>query len=108
MGAYEKAKAERDKLAEELAHVYPPIAEQIAELVARIEANDKQIEHINARALPSGAERLQVAELVARGVPGFSFAPARYVEVPRITKDLRLPAFEYTGRSQVYAWPPSR
>ena len=49
-----------------------------------------------------------MAELVARGVPGFSFAPARYVEVPRITKDLRLPTFEYTGRSQVYAWPPSR
>lgn len=106
--AYEKAKAERDRLAEELAHVYPPIAEQIAELVARIETNDQQIEHINARALPSGAERLQVVELVARGVPGFSFAPERHVEVPRITKDLRLPAFEYTGRSQVYMWPPSR
>ena len=106
--AYEKAKVERDKLAEELAHVYPPIAEQIAELVARIETNDQQIEHINARALPSGAERLQVVELVARGVPGFSFAPARHVEVPRITTDLRLPAFEYTGRSQVYVWPRSR
>jgi hypothetical protein len=106
--AYEKAKVERDKLAEELAQVYPPIAEQLAELVARIEANDKQIEHINARALPSGAERLRVAELVARGIPGFSFAPERNVEASRITKDLRLPAFGYTGRSQVYAWPRSR
>ena len=76
--AYEKTKVERDKLAEELTHVYPPIAEQIAELVARIETNDQQIEHINARALPSGAERLQVVELV-RGVPGFSFAPERHV-----------------------------
>jgi hypothetical protein len=39
--AYEQAKAEPDRLAEELARVYPPIAEQLAELVARIDANDK-------------------------------------------------------------------
>jgi hypothetical protein len=31
--AYEKAQAERDKLAEELARVYPPIVEQLFELV---------------------------------------------------------------------------
>jgi hypothetical protein len=30
--------------------VYPPIAEQLAELVARIEANDKQIDVINKHA----------------------------------------------------------
>jgi hypothetical protein len=105
--AYERAKVERDRL-EELARVYPPIAEQLAELAARVDANDKQIDVINNHACPSGAERLRVAELVARGIPGFSFAPALYVEVPRITKELRLPAFEYSGHSRAYAWPRSR
>jgi hypothetical protein len=75
-GSREKAKAERDRLAEELAGVYPAIAE----LVARIDANDKQIDVLNNHARPSGAERLRVAELVSRGIPGFSFAPEAHHE----------------------------
>jgi hypothetical protein len=99
--AYRKAEAERDKLAAELAEVYPVFAERLAELLPRIDANDRQIEHINDRALPSGAKRLRVAELVARDLP--SFTPRPYVDVPRITKELRLPAFEHAGER--YVWP---
>jgi hypothetical protein len=102
--AYKKAEAERDKLAEELARVYPPIAEKLADLLTRIAASDVQIEHIINCALPSGAERLRVAELVARGLS--SFTPKLYVDVPRITKELRLPAFKYPGER--YVWPRSR
>ena len=81
--------------------VYPPIAEQLANIMQRLTANDVQIEHIINCALPSGAERLRVAELIARDLT--SFTPRPYVDVPRITKELRLPAFEYSGER--YVWP---
>jgi hypothetical protein len=74
--AYDKAKAVRDELAAELKAVYPPIEAQLRNLLTRIDENDKQIEYINAHALPKGAERLLVAELVGRSRPirsgGFS------------------------------------
>ena len=89
-----------DKLPEELARVYPQIAARLAELIARIEASDRQIEWINARALPAGANRLLVAELVARGLPGFVDKGSN---VPRIVHELRLPAFEYSRR-EPYTW----
>jgi hypothetical protein len=83
---------------------YPPIAAQLAELMARIEASDQQIERINARALPAGAKRLLEAELVARGLPGFVDSGS---SVPLIIGDLRLPAFEYS-RYDLYTWSRER
>ena len=53
--AYRKAEAERDKLAAELAEVYPAFAERLAALLPRIATNDREIDHINAHALPSGS-----------------------------------------------------
>ena len=53
--AYEKAKAERDKLAAELKDVYPALAARIADLAARVDANDREIERINTRARPDGS-----------------------------------------------------
>jgi hypothetical protein len=102
--AYAKASAVRDELAAELARVYPPLAAQLADLMARIFASDREIEHINARALPAEAERLLVAELVARGLRGFV---ENSVEAVRITRDLRLPAFRF-DQHDPYAWPRSR
>ena len=102
--AYKKAKAERDKLAAELKAIYPPIEAQFRDLMTRIDANDKEIEYINAHVLPRDAERLLVAELVARGLMGFV---ENSVEAVRITRDLRLPAFRF-DRHDPYAWPRSR
>ena len=51
--AYDVAAAERDKLAAELAEVYPPFAEKLADLAARIAANDAVIGRINCK-LPRG------------------------------------------------------
>jgi hypothetical protein len=99
--AYKKAKAERDKLAAELKAIYPPIEAQFRDLMTRVDANDKEIEHINARALPAEAVRLLVAELVARGLRGFV---ENSVEAVRITRDLRLPAFRF-DQHDPYAWP---
>jgi hypothetical protein len=102
--AYEKATAERDALAAELKELYPVFADRIANLMARIEANDREIERINTHASPEGAARMRGAELVARGLGGFSSGVS---DIPRITRDLRLPAFEFRTNDD-YAWPRLR
>ena len=83
------------------AELYPAIEDKLAELLERIAANDRQIEYINEHARPSGADRLLVAELVARVLKGFV---ENGVQIPRITEELRLPAFE-RSQFEPYAWP---
>jgi hypothetical protein len=101
--AYEKAEAERNKLAEELARVYPALSKQLADLVARLAENDKQLEIINRHAQPSGAEWLRSAEEIARDLKqGFGLSG---VEIPRITRDLRLPAFKHVKGDPPLMWP---
>ena len=102
---YERVKAERDKLAAELAEIYPAFANKLADLLPRIAANDREIEYINGHALPSGAGRLLVAELVARNLEGFGKSHGNIViRTPRITEELCLPTFEYSTHHP-YAWP---
>jgi hypothetical protein len=100
---YDRVKTERDRLAAELAEIYPIFARRLAELLPRIAANDREVEYINNHARPSGAQRLLVAELVARGLEGFV---NNSIQTPRITEELRLPAFEYSPHDR-YAWPRS-
>ena len=102
--AYDEAQVERDKLAAELTDIYPAFAQRLAELLPRIVANDQEIDRINA-ALPSGAARLPVAELVARGLPSFLWDGMS--NIPRVTQELRLPAFRFSLH-EPYAWPPAR
>jgi hypothetical protein len=102
--AYDEAKAERDELAAELTRIYPPMEAQLSDLLTRIKASDERIELINNRGLPSGAERLMIAELVARDLRGLV---ENSVAVTRITKKLRLPAFKFS-QFERFAWPPSR
>jgi hypothetical protein len=66
--AYDKAAAERDQLAAELADLYPGFAKKLGELLSRVAASDREIEFINDHKLPKGADRLLVAELKARGL----------------------------------------
>jgi hypothetical protein len=102
--ACEKVKAERDKLAAELKASYPSIESQLGQLIAKVEANDREIEFVNAQALPGGAERLRSAELVAREVESWC---VNQTEVARISRELCLPAFKHDPH-QPYAWPRSR
>jgi hypothetical protein len=90
--AYEKAKAERGKLAAELKALYPQIEAKLRDILPTIATNDEQIENIINHSLPLGAERLLVAELVARDLRGFV---ENSVDVARITRQLRLPAFQF-------------
>src|SRR4029450_6965597 len=88
--AYEKAKAERIQLAAELAELYPAFTDKLANLLARIDDTDREIEYVNGR-LPSDASPLLVAELVARGLEGFA---QDGLSTSRITGQGRVPAFE--------------
>ena len=45
--AYDKAEAVRDELAKELADLYPAFAQKLAELLARVVINDREIDYIN-------------------------------------------------------------
>jgi hypothetical protein len=102
--AYEKVKADRDMLAAELKASYPSLESRLGELIAKIEANDRQIEYVNSQALPAGAERLRSAELIARGIEAWR---VNQTEVVRITRELCLPAFIHDPH-RPYAWPRQR
>lgn len=101
---YDEVAAVRDELAAELKQVYPAAAAQLADLMSRVAANDRMIEYVQAAALPRGASLLRSAELVARELPSFT---AGIHTVPRITTNLRLPAFEFDAHGP-YSWPPTR
>jgi hypothetical protein len=58
---------------------------------------------MNAYARPRGCGPLLVAELVARGLDGFV---QNLVNVPRIVRQVQLPAFQYDIHAP-YAWPRS-
>jgi hypothetical protein len=102
--AYEAARAERDEFATELADTYPAVARQLADLLTRVCANDRQIEHINDHELPRRLDRLLVSELVACGLMGFV---ENSVQIPGLTQHLRLPAFVRDPHVP-YAWPRGR
>jgi small-conductance mechanosensitive channel len=97
---YKEAEAEGSELAAEIAAVYAPFAEKMAELLPRLVENERWVEYINTQARPSGAQPLRTAEMVARGID-------RNVEFPRLVRVLRLPTFEYSPH-EPYVWPRSR
>ena len=82
--------------------MYLPLATELADLFRRIGANDYALEHINARALPSGIGPMRSVELVARRLDGWV---KNSVDVPRLTKRLRLPNFEHDVH-RPFLWPP--
>jgi hypothetical protein len=102
--SYEKAKAESKLLAQELKTKYAGIQAWLGELIAKIEANDRQIDYINSQALPRGAEHLRSAELIARDLESWR---VNQTEVVRITRELVLPAFKHDPH-RPYAWPRLR
>ena len=102
--AYQKLKTERDKLAAELKAAYPAIEARLGELIAKVDANDREIDYLNSQALPTGAERLRSAELVARELEAWR---VNQTDVVRIARELCLPRFKHDPHYP-YAWPRSR
>ena len=91
-------------MAAELKASYPDIESQLGELIAKVAANDREIEYVNSQALPMGAERLRSAELIAHEIEAWR---VNQTEVVRITRELCLPAFKHDPH-RPYAWPRSR
>lgn len=102
--AYNAARDRRDALATELAEIYQPLVDRLVDLIARVDESDREIEHINVRRLPAGAAPLLVAELAARDLKGFT---QRGVDIPRITKMLRVPSYAW-NEHRPFAWPTLR
>jgi hypothetical protein len=99
--AYDEVRAERDKLAIELATNYPRLVADLAELLSRVSANANRIDHINERRLPTGAEQLLQAELKARGLNGFA---KKGVDTPSLVHGTLLPSFIF-DQFAPYTWP---
>jgi hypothetical protein len=99
---YQRVSSERDKLAAELAEIYPDVERRLSDLVGRIAANDREVAWVNsAGRLPNGEKRLLPAELVARGLGGLV---RNGVQSPAIVEELRLPKFQ-ADTFEPYAWP---
>jgi len=96
---YDRLKAERDQLAKEFAEFYPTFAKQLSELLARIAANDREVDHINKNARPKGMGRLLEVELIARDLPGWVQGG---IQTDRIIDVLRLPPWHPRTH---YLWP---
>lgn len=100
--AYIRVETERDKLATELVELYPAAVTLLTDLLARVVKNDAEINHVNAHLPQDSPGRLLSSELVARGLSGFRADGVH--DVPRIARDLRLPAFQWDAHHP-FAWP---
>jgi hypothetical protein len=98
--AYDKAEVARSQLAAELRESYPALAGKLVDLLRRVAVLDGTIEQVNA-GLPEGAQRLLGPELVARNLESSEMG---YTFIPRLTKRVALPAFEFTLQ-QPFVWP---
>lgn len=97
---YEHVRAERDRVAAELAAVYPEAVAKLVDLMRRLAACDERVEQVN-RALPTGAEPLQSAELQVRGPLARPVGP----DVSRLARALRLPILRPGQHGSRYEWP---
>jgi hypothetical protein len=93
---YEALKSKRDALAVEFREVYTEFEAKIVDLLTRMGANDAGISNLHIVRSAGVQLHLLEAELVARGLEQFTR------DMPSITKELQLPAFE-PGRP--LAWP---
>jgi hypothetical protein len=89
---YKRLKDERDRLVVELKAIYPDIEAKLGKLISDLERNEREIFFINCHELPAGAQRLQSAELIARGIGSWRVGMA---DVVRIVEQLCLSSFKH-------------
>jgi hypothetical protein len=85
---YESVKAERDRLAVELATTYPQVVATLLDLLVRIAECEKECSRIAGTAPAGETRRLLGPELHAKGLDRFTR------DTPSVTRDLRLPNWE--------------
>lgn len=101
--AYDAALAERDAVAKELRAKYPELSAQLGDLLQRLVDSNNQRDRVNED-LPAGAERIEGAEVVARGFPDFWWQHSIISLLSGADgsdlahhRGVRLPAFETEG-----------
>ena len=96
---YEAVEAERDALAQEVADVYPKLAEPMVDLFQHAAAVDAKVQQVTGMAanLVNEPRRLLGVELTARGLKGFTG------NNPSLAERVQLPEFK-EGSKMV--WPP--
>jgi hypothetical protein len=102
--AYDKARIERDRIAEELAAFYPEAERRLAKLLPELDANDRELARINTSAMPRDGQHLKSAEVVARGLDGWKIGVN---EVTRISTELVWVRFGANPHDP-YVWPVKR
>jgi hypothetical protein len=94
---YERVKAERDRLAVELATTYPQVVAALVDLLARVAECEKECARVAGTAPLGEKRRLLGPELHAKeGLDRFTR------DTPSITRDLRLPDWNEPATT---AWP---
>jgi hypothetical protein len=96
---YGRVKAERDRLAAELAETYPQIVAKLVDLLNRVAYCERECERIAGTAPSGERRRLLGPELHAKGLTRFTR------DTPSFTRDLRLPDWEQPATT---SWPPQR
>jgi hypothetical protein len=94
---YERVKAERDRLAVELATSYPQAVANLVDLLGRVGECEKECARVAETAASGERRRLLGPELHAKELTRFTR------DAPSLTRDLRLPSWEQPATT---AWPP--
>jgi hypothetical protein len=103
---YDAAKAERDALAADLKARWPALSAEMVELLRRIVASDARLVGVNA-SLPAGADRLDAAEAVARGLASNFLLPTTPAQPATRLASAMIPRFAPGGASDGLLWAPS-
>jgi hypothetical protein len=93
---YERVKAERDRLAIELATTYPQLVATLVDLLVQVAECEKECSRVAGTAASGEPRSLLGPELHAKGLDRFTR------DAPSVTRDLRLPNWE---RPATTAWP---
>jgi hypothetical protein len=94
----ETVRTERDQMVRELEEVYPTAVAQIIDLLDRIEAVDRKVDHVNGHAPAGITERLHRVEREARGRLEQPDAP--------LSQGLQLPRLHRRQGEAIMAYPP--
>jgi hypothetical protein len=97
----ERVRAQRDKLATELAEFYQAAVARLVALFNDIEKCDREVLRVNRDAPPGTSRRLVGVELHARQIGNFMSNDVKLLE------QVRLPEL-VPGHGTVIAWPPAK
>lgn len=91
---HEQARKRRDDLAAELSERVGPMLDELVALLGRLVDSDSEVAEVNRMTLPDDCEKLESAEVIARGKHARGHLGHKLIE-------MKIPLFDYPG----LAWP---